>query len=270
MAATGSSARGRDRDGAVSQLSRQACTTGRPVDLRRTQGRKRGHCQEEARGTFWRGTTIELESRLRIGRAIAKTEEEVAFELMAQLKARGHPTTPPAMATDGKGSYREAMVETWGQIPEYGGRGRPPTHKQPGPDWHYLQVVKERSGSRLIAVHTQVIYGDPQEVRALLGEQTAYVERTHLTSRQMNGRLVRKSLSYCKQLRLLRAACSWEDWVYNLTRPLKTLRVERAVGYGQQRWQGRTPAMAAGLTDHIWTIKELLTTVVIPTAINTE
>jgi hypothetical protein len=188
---------------------------------------------------------------------------------MSQLKERGHPKTPPAMATDGKGSYREAMVEMWGQVPDYGGRGRPPTHKQPGADWHYLQVVKERSGSRLIAVHTQVVYGDPQEVKALLGEHTAYVERTHLTSRQMNGRLVRKSLSYSKQLRLLRTACSWEDWVYNLTRPMKSLRQERAVGYGQPHWQARTPAMAAGLTDHIWTIKELLTTVVIPTALNT-
>jgi hypothetical protein len=99
------------------------------------------------------------------------------------------------MATDGKGSYREAMLSTWGQVPEYRGRGRPPTHKQPGPDWHYLQVIKERSGSRLLAVHTHVVYGDPEEVRALLGEHTAYVERTHLTSRQMNARLVRKSLS---------------------------------------------------------------------------
>ena len=141
---------------------------------------------------------------------------------------------------------------------------------QPGPNWHYLQVVKERSGSRLIAVHTQVVYGNPHEVRALLGEHTAYVERTHLTSRQMNGRLVRKSLSYSKRLRFLRAACSWEDWVYNVTRPLKTLRVERAVGSAQQRWQARTPALAAGLTDHIWTIKELLMTVVLPTVINTK
>lgn len=188
---------------------------------------------------------------------------------MTQLKERGHPKRPPALATDGKGSYREAMVETWGQVPDYGGRGRPPTRKQPGADWHDLQVVKERSGSQLVAVHTQVVYGDPQEVRALLGEHTAYVERTHLTSRQMNGRLVRKSLSYSKQLKLLRAACSWEDWVYNLTRPVKTLRVERADCSEQLRWQARTPAMAAGLTDHIWTIKEVLTTVVIPTTINT-
>jgi hypothetical protein len=174
------------------------------------------------------------------------------------------------MATDGKGSYREAMVETWGCVPEYGGRGRPPKQKQPGPDWHYLQVVKERYGSRLIAVHTQVVYGHPQEVRALLGEHTAHVERTHLTSRQMNGRLVRKSLSYSKRLRFLCAACSWEDWVYNVTRPVKTLRVEQVAGYGQQRWQPQTPAMAAGPTDHIWTIKELLMTVVLPTAINTK
>lgn len=207
MAATSRSARRRDRSGVVSELPCQSCTTGRPVDLPWSQGRKRGHCEEEARGTFWRGTTIAIDSRLRLGRAIAKTAEEVALELMAQLKARGHPETPPAVATDGKGSYREAMLETWGQVPAYGGRGRPSTQKQPRNDWHYLQVVKERSGSWLIAVHTQVVYGDPHEVSALLGKHTAYVERTHLTSRQMNGRLVRKSLSYSKQLKLLRAAC---------------------------------------------------------------
>ncbi len=86
----------------------------------------------------------------------------------------------------------------------------------------------------------------------------------------MNGRLVRKSLSYSKRLKLLRAAWSWEDWVYNLVRPLKTLRVEQVAGYRQQRWQAWTPAMAAGLTDHVWTVQELLMTVVIPTAINTQ
>src|SRR5207245_6382337 len=118
MAATSLRARRRDRSCVVSRLSRQACTTGRPVDLRRPQGRKGGYCEEEARGTFWRGTTIEVESRLCIGRAVAKREEDVALELMTQLKARGHPTTPPAMATDGKGSYREAILDTWGQVPE--------------------------------------------------------------------------------------------------------------------------------------------------------
>ena len=208
-----------------------------------------------------------MDTRLRVGRAIGKDESEVATELMAQLKARGHPDAPPAIATDGQGSYREAMVETWGKVPEYSGWGRPPTHKKPQPGWQYLQVVKHRSGGRLEGLTIKVVYGDPEEVRELLGEHTAYIERTNLTSRQMNGRLVRKTLSYSKELEMLKASCAWEDWVYNLTRSVKTLR--REVNDGFRRWQPRSPAMAADLTDHIWTVKELLMTVVAPAIVNT-
>ena len=66
---------------------------------------------------------------------------------------------------------------------------------------------------------------------------------------------------------MLKAAWAWHDWVDNLTRPVKTLRLE--VNEGRRRWQQRTPAMAAGLTDHIWTVKELLMRVVPPNPINT-
>jgi hypothetical protein len=135
---------------------------------------------------------------------------------MAQLKDRGHPDAPPPMATDGKGEYREAMVETCGRVPDYSGVGRPPTVKRPQPEWQYLQVVKTRSGSRLIGVTIKVIYGDPESVPDVVGAHTAYVERSNLTSRQMNGRLVRKTLSYSKQLDALRASCAWEDWVVGL------------------------------------------------------
>jgi hypothetical protein len=188
--------------------------------------------------------------------------------LMAQLRDRSHPDKPPAIATDGQGSYRQALVETWGQVPHYAGRGRPPTKKQPQPDWHYVQVIKHRTGYRLTGITIKVVYGDPEEVLDLLGAHTAYVERTHLTSRQMNGRLVRKTLSFSKKLEMLEASCAWQDWVYNLTRPVKTLRIE--VCDGRRRWLPRSPAMAAGLTDHIWTVNELLTAVVAPHATNTE
>jgi hypothetical protein len=95
------------------------------------------------------------------------------------------------------------------------------------------------------------------------------VERTHLTSRTMNGRLVRKTLSFSKELRFLKAASALEDAFYNFTRPVKTLRVELSNPSRQTRWQQRTPAMAVGLTDHIWTVRELLTTVLIPRPMNT-
>ena len=84
-------------------------------------------------------------------------------------------------------------------------------------------------------------------VQATVGAHTASVDRTNLTSRQMNGRLVRKTLSFSKELRLLEATSCWEDAVYNFTRPMKTLRVEQEEHAGSTRWRQRTPAMAAGL-----------------------
>jgi hypothetical protein len=118
------------------------------------------------------------------------------------------------------------------------------------------------SGDRDVKAKT--IYGDEQEVLELLGASTSYVERTNLTSRHMNGRLVRKTLGYSKELKMLRASSIWEDAVYNLGRALKTLRVESSEEAASRRWIGRSPAMAAGLTDHIWEIEELLSTLPLP------
>jgi hypothetical protein len=123
-----------------------------------------------------------METRLRLGRAIAKTEEEAAPILMEKIKRHAPTEGPPALATDGLGAYREALLETWGKVPEYSGRGRPPTTLQPGEDWHYLQIIKEKRGSKLVGIKMKVVYGNPEEVKSLLGEHTAYVERTHLTS----------------------------------------------------------------------------------------
>jgi len=183
---------------------------------------------------------------------------------MEAIKKHAPQEKPPAIATDGKGAYREAILETWGTVPESSGQGRPPTAKKAGQDWRYLQVVKKREGSKVISVTIKVIYGDPDEVKDFLGENTAYVERTNLTSRQMNGRLVRKTLSFSKELRYLKAASALEDAFYNFTRPLRTLRVKVENPSSPTRWKQRSPAMAAGLTDHLWTAKELLTVVLLP------
>ncbi len=181
---------------------------------------------------------------------------------MACLKARGNPDKPPAIATDGNDSYPEALLETWGKVPEYSGRGRPPTRKKPQPDWKCIQVIKVRSGGHLTGITYKVVFGDTKEVLDLMGRHTAYVERTHLTSRQMNGRLVRKTLSFSKVVEIHKASCAWEDWVYNLTRPNKSLKIESSED--RRRWMQRSPAMAAGLTGHIWTVKEILMGVIVP------
>jgi len=183
---------------------------------------------------------------------------------MRQVKMHDPDEGPPATSTDGKGAYREAMLEIWGKVPEYSGRGAPPKLPQPGKDWQLLQVIKKRKGAKLESVRIKIVYGDEKEVKAKLRCHTAYVERTNLTSRTMNGRLVRKTLSFSKELRFLEAASALEDALYNFTRPVQTLRVELQNPSEQVRWQQRTPAMAAELTDHIWTVQELFTKVLVP------
>ena len=197
-----------------------------------------------------------------MARATGKNEEEVAVVMMSQIRDRYNPIEPPAISSDGNDSYPEAMLEIWGKLPEYTGRGRPPTRKQPQPRWKCLQVIKHRSGSRLIGITHKVVYGDLSEVPDFMGLNTAYVERTNLTSRQMNGRMVRKTLSFSKEEEMLRASCALEDVVYNLARLSKSLSVE--VNNDQRRWEPRSPAMAAGITDHIWTIGEIMMMLAVP------
>ncbi len=234
------------------------------MGLRGKQRAKGGYQESAHSGEFWRCTLIESESRLRAARGLAKNETEAAIEAFEQLKGRGHRHSPPPLVSDGWGGYDEAMVEVWGKVPEYKGRGRPPTKKRPGAGWQYLQMLKQRENGRVRGVKAKTIYGDEREVLELLGASTSYVERTNLTSRHMNGRLVRKTLGYSKDLKMLMASSIWEDVVYNLGRALKTLRVESPLSDGKRRWLGRSPAMAAGLTDHIWEIEELLTTLPLP------
>ena len=79
----------------------------------------------------------------------------------------------------------------------------------------------------------------------------------NLTSRQSNGRLVRKTLSHSKKAYYLQRHLGLEDTVFNFVRPHQALRVTFPPPIHGRKWQ-RTPAMAAGLTDHIWTLEELL------------
>jgi len=207
---------------------------------------------------------IEPKTRLRVGRGVAQTETDAAIQLWKQVKKRkAHCNSPPPLLSDGWGGHREALIEVYGKVPAYKGRGRPPTLQQPGQDWHYTQMVKQRDAKgKLLGVIVRVIYGD-ETTLAQTGERTVRVERTHLTSRHMNGRLVRKTLGFSKRVEMLKAACVWEDVVYNLVRSVKTLRVE--INSGIQRWLSQSPAMAAAITDHIWSIKEVLTCIPTPT-----
>jgi hypothetical protein len=155
------------------------------------------------RGEFWRCTLIELDTRRRVGRGIGTTETEASIELLQQLKRRGHADVPPPLVSDGWGSHREALIEVYGQVPDYSGRERPPSLKQPSQDWQYLQMVKPRENGRVfrrrirsngtIQVDKHVYYVDHRlDKRSVLVHLDAHQRCLRVT---LDGKLLPKALS---------------------------------------------------------------------------
>jgi len=206
-----------------------------------------------------------MDSRLRVTRGIGKNETQASQEVFETWKGLGHSEGPPPLITDGWGGIDDAILAVYGLVPEYSGKGRPPIRPKAGPDWRYLQMIKHRDEhGHLQSIELKAVWGTLDELISLLGESTAYVERDNLTTRLFNARLTRKTLAFSKDLRFHRAAMIWEDAYYNLVRPHKSLRLPATHEASNTKWIRRTPAMAAGLTDHIWTVKELLTMVRVP------
>jgi hypothetical protein len=230
---------------------------------------KKSYPETAESGTFWISTLLDSDSRLRAVRGIGKNETEASLKVFQTLQQRGHPEGPPPLISDGWGGIDDAMVAVYGLVPEYSGCGRPPVHPKPGDDWLYLQMVKQRDEhGRLQEVNLKAVWGNQEQLIELLGKSTAYIERSNLTSRLFSARLTRKTLAFSKNVELHEAAVTWEDAYYNWIRPHKSLRVE-IPDDPMRKWMPRTPAMAAHLTDHIWTVKELLFTVPLPRARNT-
>jgi hypothetical protein len=222
---------------------------------------KKNYPETPESGQFIRSTMLDMDSRLRVACAIEKDETQASIGVFRILQQRGHPDAPPPTISDGWGGIDEAMIEVYGLVPEYGGRGRPPTRKKAGTNWLYLQMVKQRDEhGRFAGTKLKAIFGSLEELTQLLGEVTAYIERSNLTSRLFNGRQTRKTLAFSKDLTCCRAAAAWEDSYYNLVKPHKSLRLLLTSVPGR-KWNSRTPAMAADLTNHIWTVKELLSAI---------
>ena len=182
----------------------------------------------------------------------------------------------PFFISDQLPAYPQALLNGYG-IPELlidipGKRGRKPKPKLlPPSNLHYAQIVKHRRNGRVAEVTTRIICGDEAAIQGRLQASpasqtinTSYVERNNLTCRQCNGRLSRKVLRFSKDLTWMEKHL-WLTFAYyhfvlphaSLTQPLPYPQPTRGTG-SPKKWQSVTPAMAAGITDHAWTMEELL------------
>lgn len=211
--------------------------------------------EEGSCGDSWTWTALEAETKLLLAfQEGGWTTEEVEKLVRGVMEMSDGQT--PLFTSDRIRHLEEALLRVYGrwETPEYQGRGRPPKPRLvPPPDLVYIQLVKERRGNRVVRVHKRVVFGRDGSA----GVSTSYVERNNLTVRQGISRFVRKTLSFSKRRRQHRSHFSLYKAWYNLVKTHKTLRT-RVDGVGG-RWKRRTPAMAAGITDHIWTLEEILT-----------
>jgi hypothetical protein len=139
----------------------------------------------------------------------------------------------------------------------------------PLPELRYAQVVKTYRRRRLVAVRHRVVFGTLERVMQGLASHgwrinTAFIERVNLTIRQHVAAVGRRVITLCKSDEGLCHQLALYHTYYNFCLPHASLRLPLPQplltnGSGSaKRWQPRTPAMAAGLTDHVWTLREVL------------
>jgi hypothetical protein len=139
----------------------------------------------------------------------------------------------------------------------------------PLPQLLYAHVVKTVRRRRLVRVQHRVVFGTleaVQQVLAACGWQinTAFIERLNLSLRQHVAVVGRRVTTLCKGEAGLRQELILYQIYYNFCLPHTSLRLPlpqpvptNGAGCGKE-WRQCTPAMAAGVTDHVWTLREVL------------
>jgi IS1 family transposase/transposase-like protein len=190
----------------------------------------------------------------------------------------------PFFTSDDLPHYADALLDTYGEWytpPRRGTRGRLPAPRQrPPAELCYAVIIKEREGSRVVQVSTRLIYGTEEQLRhhwktsAVSHTINTYgVERNNLTVRQHSRRLGRKVNAFSKKRAYLKYQLALAFAYYHFCCPHRGLRqklprpIPTKQGNGSpKKWRRVTPAMAASLTDHVWTMDELLSFRVPPTS----
>jgi hypothetical protein len=220
-----------------------------------------------ADGRPWGWVSCAPEFRLMIAAVVGPRTLATATAVVAVTKARG--AGIPAFFSDGFTCYRAALSAAFQVVTTFartGPRGRPRQPVwEPHPKLVYGPLVNQKQPGQLLTRSTRVVLGAERLTHLGLTRSTALVERVHLPVRQALAPVARKTSSCCNDRERRRQRVVFFQAFDNVARPHMSLRrplpmCERTrQGAIRPRWRERTPAMAAGLTDHVWTFRELRT-----------
>jgi hypothetical protein len=241
-------------------------------------GKKDKHCDpsepdDQERGSFWDHVLIDADSRLIVTLAIGRRTLDTARQAFADFYRRTDGNLTPLITSDEYAPYLTVILETYGvpkeelelteeQKAEFGWDEMPPVLFPA--EVAYATVHKDREKGRVVRVEPRVVLGTEEQVAEALAHgstsetiNTSYVERYHGTQRHFNARKARKVYTFSKEL-AFHVAVTWLCVTfYNFGWTPRTLR-ER-VQRRPPRYRYRTPALVAGLTDHTWSMADILT-----------
>ena len=225
------------------------------------QPRDLGHVQaDEVRvntqcGVVWMAMAMMVSTRLWLGGVISTRRDHALISRLVALIATCAIVAPLLLVVDGFSSYSDAFRRAFRTREHHGGPGAP--RKVPWADLTIGQVVKAAVGKRVVGVRRRLIQGTTATASRLMAQtpaclvlNTAYIERLNGTFRARLAPLARRTHHLVHRKELLHAGMYLVGALYNFC----TEHASLTLASGQQQ----TPAMAAGLTDHCWSVGELL------------
>jgi hypothetical protein len=214
---------------------------------------------------------IDPTSKLLVAVDVGSRTLAMAQRVMHQVTQRLAPGCVPLFVTDGLKDYATALLTHFGQWmhPERRQDKGPKPRWMPLPELRYAQVVKSYRRRRLVSVTHRVVFGTRLAIEQVLARcgwtiNTAFVERLNLDIRQRVAAIGRRVNTLCQGEAGLRDQLVLFQVYHNFVLPHASLRQALDEPMPTPRmssarvWRPCTPAMAAGVTDHVWSLKEVL------------
>jgi IS1 family transposase len=251
----------RDRAGSQCQRVHQAIVEQGQLDLIHVQA---DEIRVKARSMVaWMGLAMMVSTRLWLGGVVSRTRDtSLADRLLRQVRACSQATRALLVCTDGWAAYPNSIKRAFrDKVKRTARRGRPSL--QVWADLHIGTVIKHTVNKRLTEVVRQMSHGSMAQAMLLLqrseGGQvlnTSYIERLNGTVRERLATLTRKCRHAAHRLQGLEAGMYLIGSTYNFCCVHQAL--SKPIAGEAQRPLRQTPAMASGLTDHLWCLSELL------------
>jgi IS1 family transposase len=218
-------------------------------------------------GDCWDHVAYDPEHRLVVSLFVGARCPALVELVVEDFQRRTQGRIMDLMTSDEYAAYPAAILSVYGEtvVPERTGRpGRPRLeYRQVPEELVYATVHKVRENNRVVAVEQRLIYGTPEQLEQALANSvvservtTVHIERYNGTDRHRNARKVRKTYRFSKDWEVHEAVTHFVAFSGNFCQPVRTLRQKLRRKEGRRKWRQRTPAMAAGLTDHIWSMAE--------------